>query len=117
MEELLTENDVFREDQEVFQFNQGINVGTTTNNVINLNTFSISIGPSNPLQHLAFVNFSEFDFTTHVKTNRHPTHGTTTTLKSIEVKMKISSIFMSVIEANDKKNKTLVGTMDHINAS
>jgi hypothetical protein len=48
-------------------------VGTTTNNVINLDIFSISIGPSNPLQHLAFVNFGDFDFTTHVKTNKHPT--------------------------------------------
>jgi hypothetical protein len=29
MEELTVENDVFKEDQEVFQFNYGINVGTT----------------------------------------------------------------------------------------
>jgi predicted component of type VI protein secretion system len=92
-------------------------VGTTANNVINLDTFSISIGPSNPLQQLAFVNIGDFDFTTHVRTSKHPTHGTTTTPKSIGIKMKISSIFMSIIEANDKKNKTLVGTMDHINAS
>ncbi len=92
-------------------------MGTTANNVINLNTFSIYIGPSNPLQHLAFVNLGDFDFTTHVRTNKHPTHGTTTTPKNIGIKRKISSIFMSVIEANDKKNKTLMGTMNHINAN
>lgn len=51
-----------------------------------------------------------------MRTNRHPTHGKTTP-KNIGIKKTISSIFMSVIEANDKKNKTLVGTMDHINAS
>ncbi len=89
----------------------------TTNNVINLDFFLISIGPSNVFQNLAFVNFSDFDFTTHVKTNRHATHGTTIIPKSIGIKRKISSIFMSMIETNDKRNKTLVGTMDHINAN
>lgn len=92
-------------------------MGTIVKNVINLDIFSISIGPSNPFQHLAFVNLSDFDFTTHVRTSRHPTHGTTITPQSIGIKRKISLIFMSVIEANDKKNKALVGTIDHINAS
>jgi len=40
LEELLAEeDDVSKEDQEVFQFNQGINVGTIPNNAINMDIF------------------------------------------------------------------------------
>ncbi len=63
-------------------------MGTTGNNVINLDIFSISISPSNLFQHLAFVNIGDFDFRTHVKTSRHPTHGTTIIPKSIGSKGK-----------------------------
>jgi hypothetical protein len=73
---LLAKDDVPKENQEVLQFNQGIN----PNNTINLDDFSYSFGPNNPPLCLGFVNLgSDFDFTTIVKANTNPTHGTTNT--------------------------------------
>jgi hypothetical protein len=56
MQELLAKDDIPKESQKVPQFNQGIN----PNKTINMDYFSQSFGPNNPLLHLAFVNFRNF---------------------------------------------------------
>ncbi len=69
----MASNDVLKESQDVFQFNQGLNPNST----INLDDFSNSFGPSNPPFRPIFVNLgNDFDFSTPMKPNINPTHGT-----------------------------------------
>jgi hypothetical protein len=115
---LFAKNGVLKKNQEVPQFNQGIN----PNNTINLDNFSQSFRPCNPPLHHAFVNFqSDYHFTTLLNASTNPTHGTTgtrlanaiaTTPKSIKIKRKISLVFMPIIETFDKNHKVTIDAMD-----
>jgi len=99
MQELLAKDNVLEENQEVPQFNKGIN----PNSIINLDDFSQSFGPSNPLLCPAFINLgTDFDFTTPMKPKTNPTHGanntcpthaTITIFGNIKVKRKRSLTF------------------------
>jgi hypothetical protein len=57
------------------------------------------------------------NFTTPMKSSKHPTHATMSTPKNTRVKRKQTSIFMPFIKATNKHSKILVKAMEHINTS
>lgn len=119
----MVEDDVFKESQDVFQFNEGINL----DNTINLDDFSKSFGLGNPPLYPIFVNLSsDFDFTTPMKPCINPTHGTIGTClahatiptpRSTGIKRKRSLILIIIIEYSNKNSKVIVDAMDWINRS
>jgi hypothetical protein len=96
------------------QFGQGmIPTLNPSDNVINLEDFSQSFGPS-PSQHLVIINLDDSDFTTLIKGIKQPIVGAVP--KNIKVKRKWSLVFKLVIDAIDKNNKVLTDAMYHINS-
>jgi hypothetical protein len=63
------------------------------------------------------MNFIDFDSITLTTPNTHPTPSTTTivTLENTRIKIKQLSMFLLIIETNDKNNNIGMDPMDHIN--
>jgi hypothetical protein len=63
------------------------------------------------------MNFIDFDSITRTTPNTHPTPSTTTiiTFENTRIKIKQLSMFLLIIETNDKNNKIGMDPMDHIN--
>jgi hypothetical protein len=94
------------------------NQGTTptlnpSDNVINLEDFSQSFGPSLS-QHLAIINLDDSNFTTLIKGIKQPIVGVAP--KNTRMKRKWPLMFKLVIDAMDKNNKNFTNAMDRINS-
>jgi hypothetical protein len=63
------------------------------------------------------MSLSDFDSITLTTPNTSPTPRTTSivTLENTKIKRKQLSMFLLIIETNDKNNKIIMNTMDHIN--
>jgi hypothetical protein len=83
-----------------------------------LDDFSQSfILDNGPPQHPTFMSISDFDSITFTTPNTHPTPRTTSivNLENTRIKRKQLSMFLLIVETNDKNKMIIMDTMDRIN--